>query len=164
MSLVFLEAWASRSRLLVVDGSVRPWLLGVAANVVRNQRRSLRRHRAAMRRLPALDPSPGHADGVDAQVDAAAALRRAFDALGQLSAKEHEAVELCALEGIEADVVARLLGVPGGTVKSRLARARARLRTLSQTGDFPDPTTAIGHEQGEREDRAPVGGGAAWIR
>ncbi|WP_407671474.1 RNA polymerase sigma factor [Parafrankia elaeagni] len=42
-SVVFLEAWRRRADAVVVSGSLRPWLLGVATNVMRNQRRAARR-------------------------------------------------------------------------------------------------------------------------
>lgn len=165
MSVVFLEAWAARSRLVVVDGTLRPWLLGVATNVVRNQRRSLRRHRAALRRLPAAaDEAPNHADVVGDQVDEAARLHRVLAALGELSTKERQVIELCGFEGLSTEVVAGLLGVPEGTVRSRLARARARLGSLGRTGEPTDPTDLRGHEEDERASRAPVRGGATWTR
>jgi hypothetical protein len=50
-SLVFLEAWRTRHRAFLVQGSLRPWLLGIAANVVSTSRRSLHRHRAALARF-----------------------------------------------------------------------------------------------------------------
>ena len=49
-SITFLEAWRCRDRMVLVDGSVRAWLLGVAKNVVRNQERARRRHQVALRR------------------------------------------------------------------------------------------------------------------
>ncbi|MFF8004341.1 sigma factor [Streptomyces sp. NPDC007917] len=59
VSLTFLEAWRLRERLLPdaeVSGDagdgLRAWLFGIAANVLRNPRRSARRHRAALSRLP----------------------------------------------------------------------------------------------------------------
>lgn len=162
MSLVFLEAWAGRSRLVVVDESLRPWLLGVATNVVRNQRRSFRRHRAAMRRVAVPESTPGHAEQVGDQVDDAAQLHRVLAVLGALSARERQVIELCGLEGLSTAVVAKLLGVPEGTVKSRLARARTRLRSLSQVGEPTDPAGRRGHEYNERAPHAPVLGGGAW--
>jgi RNA polymerase sigma-70 factor (ECF subfamily) len=162
LSVVFLEAWGARRRAVAVDGSMRPWLLGVANNVVRNQRRSLRRHRAALARLPAQQAAPGHDDEVAARVDDAAALARTMRALASLSHKEREVIELCGVEGLDTATVARLLRVPHGTVKSRLARARARLAALSRPGDTTDPPAVGGHEPGGRLSGAPALGGATW--
>jgi RNA polymerase sigma-70 factor (ECF subfamily) len=50
-SVVFLEAFRRRSEVEMRQGKVLPWLYGVATNVLRNQRRSLRRHAAALKRL-----------------------------------------------------------------------------------------------------------------
>jgi RNA polymerase sigma-70 factor (ECF subfamily) len=51
VSLTFLEAWRLRETVAPDGGSLRPWLLGIAVNVTRNQARAARRHRAAMSRL-----------------------------------------------------------------------------------------------------------------
>src|SRR5258708_23435928 len=64
VSLTFLEAWRLRQTVKPDGGSLRPWLLGIAANVTRNQTRAPRRHRAAMSRLP--PPPPGLPDFADA--------------------------------------------------------------------------------------------------
>lgn len=162
LSVVFLEAWGARGRAVLVDGSLRPWLLGVANNVVRNQRRSLRRHRAALSRVPAALAVPNHDDDVAARVDDGSALVRTMRALASLSPKEREVVELCGLEGLDTLTVARLLRVPQGTVKSRLARARARLAALSRPGDTADPAAWSGHEPGGRLSGAPALGGGTW--
>jgi RNA polymerase sigma-70 factor (ECF subfamily) len=160
MSLVFLEAWRVRSRLAVVDGSVRPWLLGVATNVIRNQQRTLRRHRAAMTRLPPDRDTPDSSDDVAARVDAVNEVGALLRALGGLSAREREALELCEFEGIAIEAAANLLSVPKGTVKSRLARARAKLRSHEVGVEATDPAGVSGHEQCEH--RRSALGGARW--
>jgi len=164
MSIVFLEAWKGRSGLRVVDGSVRPWLFGIANNVLRNRRRTARRHRAAMRRLPAEPDSPDVASEVVERVGASQDLRDALHALDRLGPREREAVELCWVEGIVPATAAQLLGVPLGTVKSRLSRARSRLTAIGQTGVFTEPAAWSGHEQGERTNRASTPGEVRWSR
>src|SRR5690348_11778551 len=64
VSLTFLEAWRLRGRVAVDEdaGPLRPWLLGIATNVVRNVRRAARRHEDAMARLPRAEVAPDHAD------------------------------------------------------------------------------------------------------
>ncbi|GAA1596808.1 hypothetical protein GCM10009678_93360 [Actinomadura kijaniata] len=47
VSLTFLEAWRLRARIRPEGESLRPWLLGIATNVLRNAARSARRHEAA---------------------------------------------------------------------------------------------------------------------
>src|SRR5688572_3516499 len=61
-SVVFLEAWRVRTRMAPAGASAVPLLLGIATNVVRNQWRSRRRHRAALQRLPAADAERDFAD------------------------------------------------------------------------------------------------------
>lgn len=50
-SVVFLEAWRKRTKVRVDARGLRPWLFGVATNVIRNQQRSVKRYRSAVQRL-----------------------------------------------------------------------------------------------------------------
>ncbi|HEU5033893.1 MAG TPA: RNA polymerase sigma factor [Mycobacteriales bacterium] len=166
-SVVFLEAWRTRTRAVVVDGSLRPWLFGIARNVVRNANRSRRRYRAALERLHAL-PLP--ADGDEGHgVAAAAELRSALtEAIHRLSDKQRDVVELCLVEQLSPAAAAAVLGIPEGTVKSRLADARARLRALLRPGELAeltDPGGLSGHQPGERQEGAPARRAAAsWTQ
>jgi RNA polymerase sigma factor (sigma-70 family) len=160
MSVVFLEAWRSRPRAVTVDDSLRPWLLGIATNVLRNSARSRRRHRAALDRYRA-----GH-DGL-VEPDLAAAVARRVDrphsarvveqALASLSVRERDVVDLCLVHELSIAAAATALGIPEGTVKSRLARGRHRMQRLLRTSDCSDPDTFIGHVRGEHQTGAPVG-------
>lgn len=125
---VFLEAWRKRGRLEVGESGVVPWLLGVAGNVTRNQLRGRRRAVALVHRLHL--PRAGHDHGaeVDARLDAdrlADALRRALRRLRPMS---QDVVALCAIEELDYQEAAAVLGIPVGTVRSRLSRARSALR------------------------------------
>src|SRR5215470_9778544 len=64
VSLTFLEAWRLRERLLPEGGPLRPWLFGIATNVLRNTARAARRHRAAVERLPAGGTEPDFSDAL----------------------------------------------------------------------------------------------------
>ncbi|WP_083229980.1 sigma-70 family RNA polymerase sigma factor [Curtobacterium sp. UCD-KPL2560] len=119
VAVVFLEAWRLRARVRLVDGSVLPWLLVTATNTARNQGRATRRYRAALDRLPPPEPSPDHADR---ETDG-----EAVRALRTLAPRDQEVLTLVVLEGYAEREVAEALGIPQGTVKSRLSRARARL-------------------------------------
>lgn len=163
MSVVFLEAWRSRDRAVLVDGSLRPWLYGVATNVLRNSARASRRHRAALDRYRRLDPPvevPDHADDVARAADEesdAAAMDAAF---GELSRKDRDVADLCLREGLSPADAAAALGLPVGTVKSRLAHARAHLRRVLRPGESEpgtDPGVLGGHEQDEGPVGAPAG-------
>lgn len=139
LSVVFIEAWRRRDKELPPD-KVLPWLYGIATNVVRNQRRSERRHLAALARMPAVEAEPDSLEASDQQLDDQRQAQRALGLLQQLPRREQDVFFLCAVMELDYEEAALSLGVPVGTVRSRLSRARARLREL-------DP--GFGHEQGE---------------
>lgn len=163
MSVVFLEAWRARDRAVIVDGTLRPWLLGIAGNVLRNSNRSMRRHRAALSRYHATTErlvEPDHADRSIAAVDADRNRQLLQAAFGCLSAKDREVADLCLLEGLSPAAAAVALDLPVGTVKSRLAHARDRLQHVLRSGEprpRADPGVTSGHGQDERLLRAPTG-------
>jgi RNA polymerase sigma factor (sigma-70 family) len=119
VSITFLEAWRRADAVRFVDGSMLPWLLVTATNSARNLARSSRRYRAMLERLPA----DAHVD--DRTFDEMDA--EAHDALRLLSGADQRILTLCVLEDLSEKDAAAVLGVPLGTVKSRLSRAKARL-------------------------------------
>jgi RNA polymerase sigma-70 factor (ECF subfamily) len=125
-SIVFLEAWRRR-------GDVTPsaaWLYGVATNVLRNQRRSRRRHDAALARLPRPEPEPDFAEALAERVSAEQEMRLILDRLEALPPLERDVLALCIWEGLSAQQASVALAVPEGTVRTRLHRARAHLARL----------------------------------
>jgi RNA polymerase sigma factor (sigma-70 family) len=160
MSVVFLEAWRGRSRAIAVDDSLRAWLFGIANNVLRNSARSQRRHHAALARYKSEHGAlvqPDLADEVSRAVDRLPSARAVAEALASLSTRERDVVELCLVDELSIPAAATALGIPEGTVKSRLARARSRMQPLLRSGDLTDPNPSIGHVQGGRRTGAPVG-------
>ncbi|MGH3059351.1 MAG: RNA polymerase sigma factor [Gaiellaceae bacterium] len=131
-SIVFLETWRRRDSL--PDGKTLPWLYGVATNVVRNARRSLRRYDSALRRLPARGAETDFAEDAAGRLDAERDMRVALGLLASLPRREQDIFVLCTWQGLSYEDAALALGIPVGTVRSRLSRARARLRELSSTG------------------------------
>jgi RNA polymerase sigma factor (sigma-70 family) len=120
VSVTFLEAWRKRDSVRFVDQSMLPWLLRTATYTCMNLARSERRYRAALSRLPAADPTPDPADLVgDGEV---------MRAMRRLSVRDQEVITLCVIEDLSTEDAARLLGVRPSSARSRLARARARLR------------------------------------
>ena len=144
-SVVFLEAWRRRSDVRLDGASALPWLLGVATNVVRNRWRSQRRHRAALERLPAERPADFGDDAV-ARLDDERRMREALRLLARLPRREQDVLALCAWQGLSYEEAALALELPVGTVRSRLSRARARLRELAG---------ADGHER-DSENAFPI--------
>ncbi|MGI5170376.1 RNA polymerase sigma factor [Spirillospora sp. CA-253888] len=132
VSLTFLEAWRLRERIRDEGDSLRPWLLGIAVNVLRNTTRAARRHQFALTRMPRPQSVPDPAEEVVGRAADAERLAAARVALEKLRPAEREVFTLCVWEGLGYAEVAEALGVATGTVRSRLARARARLRKLTQ--------------------------------
>lgn len=126
-AMVFLEAWRRRDTLRQIDGTILPWLLVTANNVARNHRRSRRRYSELLQRLPIPSAEPDHAnDVIDSIIsrDESSLVRAEFS---RLSGKDRNVLTLCVLELLSISEAAEILGVPSGTVKSRLHRARNRL-------------------------------------
>ena len=139
-SIVFLEAWRRRRDLSGSADELLPWLYGVATNVLRNQRRSQRRHHAALTRLPPELEEPDFAEAATDRLDDEAAMRAVLARLSKLSSIEQEVLSLCIWEGLTSQAAAVVLGVPETTVRTRLRRAREHLRLLSESasqGDTP---------------------------
>lgn len=131
VATVFLEAWRKRGSVkITTDGSLLPWLYGVAMNLLRNQRRAQHRLVVALHRLKGetneMDPSGDAA----AQVESARQMRAVLDSVERLPRRERDVLYLCVFAELGYADAALALGVPIGTVRSRLSRARARLREL----------------------------------
>jgi RNA polymerase sigma factor (sigma-70 family) len=137
LSLVFLEAWRRREKELA-PGKVLPWLYGIATNVIRNRRRSERRFRAALARMPVTRPEHDFGDEADERLDDERQMKDALARLARLPRREQDVFVLCAWSGVSYEDAALALGIPVGTVRSRLSRARQHLGEL-------DP--GCGHEQ-----------------
>jgi len=126
VAIAFFELWRRRSSVRLVDGSPLPWLLNTVSNTARNLDRSARRYRVLLGRVRSPDP----VDPVQTSDESGvlAALRR-------LPEKEQSVVVLTIMQGYPEGEAALALGIPVGTVKSRLARAKARLRgALAEMG------------------------------
>ncbi|MBA8817555.1 RNA polymerase sigma-70 factor (ECF subfamily) [Microbacterium halimionae] len=124
----FAELWKKRESVRIVDESVVPWLLTVVSYAAKNQLRGLRRYRRLLAKVPHDGPEPDHAEEVARVVDAASVSAEVQAVLADLGARDSAVVVLCMVEGLTTRDAARTLGLPEGTVKSRLSRAKARLR------------------------------------
>lgn len=129
-SVVFLEAWRRRSDVVLAGESARPWLLGVATNVIRHRRRAQRRHRVALERLPR-ETQPDFGGDADERLDDERRMRSALSLLARFPRREQDVFALCAWADLTYEETAAVLRIPVGTVRSRLARGRARLRGLA---------------------------------
>jgi RNA polymerase sigma factor (sigma-70 family) len=153
VSLTFLEAWRLRQTVRPDGGSLLPWLLGIAVNVTRNQARAARRHQAAMSRLPAPRPGlPDFADEVTARLDSRDQLVAVRAAVAGLPARERD-VLICIWSGLDSAAAAQALGVAEGTIRTRLSRARRRLRELlDDAGPHAGEDTSQNGRRGGRDE------------
>jgi len=124
---------ALRKRLLFrPTGPVQAWLFRILVNLWRNALRSERRrgehlaYDALLVEPSTPPPQPGRL-----------ALGEMSRALDRLPDDQRETLLLVVLEGVSYQEAATILGVPIGTVMSRLSRARANLRALTGSGDEP---------------------------
>ncbi|WP_199550690.1 RNA polymerase sigma factor [Streptomyces sp. N35] len=131
MSDTFLDAWRTRERVEPEGGSLKPWLLGIATNKAHNANRGRIRRLAFLARCPAPPPGPAVAAGAAARIAGTRQLAAVQAALGRLKRPEREVLALCVWAGLDYEQAAQALDIPVGTVRSRLSRARARLRRIA---------------------------------
>jgi RNA polymerase sigma factor (sigma-70 family) len=124
----FEEAFRLRSRFDVRRPSARPWLFGIATNLLRNHARRGRRERRALSRAWVERPESDGADATVSRVDAAIRAGDMARALATLPDAERDAILLLAWGDLTYDEIADALDVPVGTVRSRLSRGRTKLR------------------------------------
>jgi RNA polymerase sigma factor (sigma-70 family) len=116
-------------------GTVRAWLYGIATNLVARQQRAERRRYRALARAGARDLADGHEERVVSSVAAEGLQPRLASALARLSREERDVLLLVALADFSHEEISQALGIPYGTVGSRLSRARKKIRTaLGQEG------------------------------
>jgi RNA polymerase sigma factor (sigma-70 family) len=135
----FLTAFRRRDTYDLSRADARPWLYGIAANVIGKHRRAEVRLLRALARTgvdPVLD---SHEDRANSKVSALAVKRELAAALAGLSVGDREVLLLVAWADFSYEGVALALQIPVGTVRSRLNRARRKVR---QALGGQDPTTA----------------------
>lgn len=147
---VFLVAFERRSTYDPERGQVRSWLYGIATNLLRTRQRSETRARRAF--LRAAGARPLAIDQTEVVIEAddlADRFRQVRAAMADLGSGQRELLILHVWEGLSYDEIATALDLPIGTVRSRLSRARERLRRLLERGtagglDLASPNEGAG--------------------
>lgn len=143
----FLVAWRRIDE--VPDANTRAWLFGVARRVLANQRRGERRHNALAERLTATLEAEGRNVGAHRQPEPDPS--PVMQALERLKPADREILQLSAWEEMEPTEIAVALDLNRVAVRSRLHRARRRLRTAldaieadpGETGPARQPATSL---------------------
>ena len=133
----FEEALKCRARFDPRHSSARPWLLGIATNLVRHHHRGEARRLVAYARLDTTGTALDHAPAVERRVDAGRLAATLASALAELPRGDRDALLLLAWADLTYGEIALALRIPIGTVRSRLNRARRRLRErLAASGQY----------------------------
>jgi RNA polymerase sigma factor (sigma-70 family) len=124
----FTRAFERRSSYDTTAERALPWLLGIATNLLAHHRRSEARRLRALAAAKESVESERFTDAAARRVDAAAERERLAAALEQLDDYDREALLLYAWAELKYEEIAQVLGIPVGTVRSRLHRSRRKLR------------------------------------
>lgn len=133
MAETFVIAFQRRRRYDLSRPQARPWLYGIVTNLVGEHRRAEARRLRALSRVASTAPGEGGggepmAERVAARVSAESARGALAGALAKLPARYRDVLLVIAWGDLDYAEAAEALGVPVGTVRSRLHRARSRLR------------------------------------
>lgn len=129
VSDAFLIAFRKRGQYDPARATARAWLYGIATRLVgRHRRQEARALRALGRYGSEAESAPGHEERVSARVSAQSLRPELAAALAGLASRDRDVVLLVALAGLSHEEIATALGIPYGTVGSRLSRARRKLR------------------------------------
>ncbi|MFF8828841.1 RNA polymerase sigma factor [Streptomyces sp. NPDC015131] len=124
----FLAAFRARSRYDLGRANARPWLYGIAANLIGKQRRTEVRALHALARTGHDPVAESWVDHADDRITAQAAHGPLAGALASLSGGDRHVLLLVAWADLTYQEVAEALSIPVGTVRSRLNRARRKVR------------------------------------
>jgi RNA polymerase sigma factor (sigma-70 family) len=124
----FLIAFRRRADYQPLRLEVRPWLFGIATNLLHRHKRAEERRYRALSRAAHLQAPPETDHGADSRVDARAVRADLATALAGLKAADRDALLLLAWAQLSYAEIAVTLDIPVGTVRSRINRARRLTR------------------------------------
>ncbi|AGZ45125.1 RNA polymerase sigma factor [Actinoplanes friuliensis] len=131
----FLVAWSARSDYRPGLGSVRAWLYGIAVNLLRRHYRGQAQQSRISERLSGLrEADDGAVDRAAERLDARTRVEGLAAAIAELPDGDRDVLLLTSLGGLDTAEIATALGIPEGTVRSRLHRVRRGLRAHATKG------------------------------
>jgi RNA polymerase sigma factor (sigma-70 family) len=136
----FMVAFERRGRYDVTVTDARPWLFGIATNLLRRSARAEARAYRAFARTGVDSIDVSIEDQIAERVDADATYRALAGSLAKLSRGDRDAILLYAWAELSYEQIARALGIPVGTVRSRLHRVRRQLRAALEGANTSNPT------------------------
>jgi len=128
-SETFLVAFARRDRYDAAYPDARPWLYGIASNLIARHHRAEQRRYRALARVAADESTEDHNDQIVGRLDARARQRPLAAALAGIAQGDRDVLLLVAWAELTSEEAGQALGIPAGTARSRLHRARKQLRT-----------------------------------
>lgn len=121
---VFTVAFAGRARFDQRYDSARPWLLGIATNLMHRRWRGETRRRSMLRRVPVEAEGVDDAEAVLAHLSAQGARPELVSMLRALTSAQRDLLVMWAWEQLSYAEIAQALDIPIGTVRSRIHRLR----------------------------------------
>ncbi|MGO4587885.1 RNA polymerase sigma factor [Paenarthrobacter sp. 2TAF44] len=128
-SETFLVAWEHLETYDTGRDDARPWLFGIATNLLRQHHRAEAKVLKTAARSATREAAADDSDRIAAEVDAKVAIGRIAQSLRNMAAIDRETLLLYAWADLTYEGIAQAMSVPVGTVRSRLNRARQILRT-----------------------------------
>ena len=135
LATAFLELWKKRRKVKLVEHSILPWLLVTTTNVARNTNRATVRYRKMLDALPRQEEAQvdsGEATYLQAVLD-----QDVVDALKTLSPIDLHLISLVVFEGYPVNAAAELLNLSPAAAKSRMHRARSKIKEVLQPKPAP---------------------------
>lgn len=142
VSEAFLIAFRKRAKFDPSRNDARPWLYGIVTRLVDQHRRKEARKYRALARGSISPVEESHDERVTSRVAAESIRHRLGKAMAGLAARDRDALLLYAWQELAYEDIAEALGIPVGTVRSRLNRARRKLRE-----ELGEPHPALAREE-----------------
>lgn len=132
VSETFLIAFQKRASYDLAYADARPWLYGIATNLIHRRRIAAARVLRTLEKMPVDLHARDHSNDVDTKVDASRRLQNVARSLRRLSTGDRDCILLYAWADLSYEQISIALGIPIGTVRSRINRARRWLRLAAE--------------------------------